>query len=137
MSAGGSTRWTCDAFVHVGERVPASHVSGIEMLDMKSRRGDQIVDLAVEVTAAAQAFPARGEPILPAGDCAVGSKPVLDKQYTAVRTKHPLHFPESREHIGYRAQGPGRHNRVENSLIERKRFGRSLDQNGSLWVLPA
>src|SRR5712691_4559015 len=66
-----SIRGTSDAFIHEGERVASSHVSDIEPLDVKSSRRDEVIDLAVEMTTAAEAFPARRETALPARDGAV------------------------------------------------------------------
>src|SRR5712691_10108467 len=75
----GSIRGTSDAFIHEGERVASSHVSDIEPLDVKSSRRDEVIDLAVEMTTAAEAFPARRETALPARDGAVGRQTVLDE----------------------------------------------------------
>jgi len=35
------------------------HVSSVELNDMKFRRRDEIIDLAVEIAATAEAFPTR------------------------------------------------------------------------------
>src|SRR5437588_7044424 len=45
--------------LHEGERISLSHVFGVELFDVKSRRRDEIIDLAVEMTTAAEAFPTR------------------------------------------------------------------------------
>jgi len=56
-------RWTRDTLVHVGKRISTPHVAGCKALDTKSRGRDEVVDLAVEMTTTADAFPARGEAI--------------------------------------------------------------------------
>jgi hypothetical protein len=47
---------------------------------------------------------------------------MLDKEQAAVRPQHTPHVAKRRQHVGYRAQGPGRHDRVEGRAMERKHF---------------
>jgi len=54
-----SIRGPRDALIHEGERVSPMHVSSVELNDMKFRRRDEIIDLAVEIAATAEAFPTR------------------------------------------------------------------------------
>src|SRR6516162_3586636 len=86
-----------DAFVHEGERISPLHVSGVELFDAKSRRGDEIIDLAVEMTTAAEAFPTWCQAMLPPCYCAVGRQSVLHEQQAAIRTKHAPHFAKRRD----------------------------------------
>src|SRR5215470_16196652 len=61
----GSVHGPRDAFIHEGERVPPLHISGVERIDVKSRRRHKIIDLAVEMTATAEAFPTGCQAMLP------------------------------------------------------------------------
>src|SRR5206468_1376102 len=104
---------TSNTFIHEGERIPSSHISGVEPLDEKSRRCDQIVDLAVEVAAAAEAFPARRQAMLPPRDPMIGREPMLDEEQATLRPKDTSHLAQRRDDLRDRAQRPGRHDRVE------------------------
>jgi hypothetical protein len=56
-----------------------AQISGFEPLEIKSGSGNKIIDLSVEVTSAADAFPTRRETMLPAFDGAVGRQSMLDE----------------------------------------------------------
>src|SRR2546430_3771718 len=98
-----SIRGPRDAFVHESERVPPLHVSGVELFDVKPRRRDEIIDLAVEMTAPAEASPTRGQAMLPPCHFAVGREPMLHEQQAAIRAKHTPHFAKRRDDLRYRA----------------------------------
>src|SRR6516162_5810315 len=93
----GSVRRPRDAFVHEGERISPLHVSGVELFDAKSRGRDEIIDLAVEMTTTAEAFPTWCQAMLPPCYCAVGRQSVLHEQQAAIRTKHAPHFAKRRD----------------------------------------
>jgi hypothetical protein len=79
------------------------HVSGVELLDVKSRRLDEIIDLAVEMATPAEAFPTRCQAMLPPCDTTVGREPMLHEQQAAVRAKDAPHFAKRRDDLRYRA----------------------------------
>jgi hypothetical protein len=93
----GSIRGPRDAFVHEGEWIPLLHVSGVELFDVKSRRRDEIIDLAVEMAAPAEAFPKRCQPMLPPCHAAVGREPMLHEQQAAIRAKDAAYFAKRRD----------------------------------------
>src|SRR5262249_41318541 len=64
----GSIHGPRDAFIHEGEGILPLHVSGVELIDLKSRRRHKIIDLAVEMTATAEAFPTGCQTMLPPCD---------------------------------------------------------------------
>src|SRR6516162_1593906 len=117
-----------DAFVHEGKRISPLHVSGVELFDVKSRRRDEIIDLAVEMTTAAEAFPTWCQAMLPPCYCAVGRQSMLYEQQAAIRTKHAPHFAKRGDDLRDRAQRPSRHHCVENLATEWNDFGRRLHQ---------
>src|SRR5262249_59275814 len=114
----GSVHGPRDAFIHEGERVPPLHVSGVERIDVKSRRRHKIIDLAVEMTATAEAFPTGCQAMLPPCDPAVWRKPMLHEQQTAIPAQYAPHLAQRRDHFRYRAQRPCRHHSIEDIVIE-------------------
>ena len=100
----GSVHGPRDAFIHEGERVPPLHISGVERINVKSRRRHKIIDLAVEMTATAEAFPTGCQAMLPPCNGTVGRESMLHEQQTAIGAQDALHFTQRRDHLRYRAQ---------------------------------
>ena len=67
-----------------------------QRVDPKPAAGDQIVDLAVEMTAARDARPQRIEPILPARDARLRRAAVLDEQQRRRQASVPGAFRRAR-----------------------------------------
>src|ERR1700687_2067393 len=65
-------------FAHRARALPA-HVAGLEAIELKAGVLDQRSDRAVEVAAAAQALPDRGQPILPPHDVWIRRSTVFDE----------------------------------------------------------
>jgi hypothetical protein len=99
----GSMSGTRHAFIHVTERRPRAHVSGIKPLDVKSPSHDKVIDLAVEMTSSLETLQIRRKAILPARDPALWHLPVLHKKHAAVRPQHTPHFAKRCQHIRDRA----------------------------------
>jgi hypothetical protein len=58
------------------------------------RCGYQLIDPAVEVTAAERPALHRGEQLLQAGDTLIGRQAVLHEAESAARPQHPAHFAQ-------------------------------------------
>jgi hypothetical protein len=56
----------CESLVRVGHGTRARKVAGLELIYPKSRRCDELVNLAIEVASTSNTPPDWGEPILPA-----------------------------------------------------------------------
>ena len=104
------------------------HVTGFDGIDLEPRSADQVVHLAIEVTASADPFPARRQSMLPTGYSAFLRQPVLDEKQSPARFENPPHLDERRDWIRDRAQGPGYHDRIEDRDAEWEMFCRSSDQ---------
>jgi hypothetical protein len=58
----------CRTLIHECPGLWAFHVASFEGVDAEASSPDQVVHLAIEVTATADPFPARRQPMLPTGD---------------------------------------------------------------------
>src|SRR5215472_1514559 len=115
-------------FIHKRHRFRAAHVPGLEPIELKAGALDQRFDRAVEMAAAAQALPDRGQPILPPNDVWIRRATVLDKQQMPTGSEHPTHLAERSQGVGNAAQGPSRHDGVDARVLERNSFSRTLDK---------
>src|SRR6516225_6043131 len=70
---------TSTTFVHERHRFRAAHVAGLKPIELKAGAFDQRSDRAVEMAAAAQALPDRGQPVLPPNDVWIRRTTMLDK----------------------------------------------------------
>jgi hypothetical protein len=104
-------------------RLRAAHVAGLQPIELKASALDQRSDRAVEMAAATQALPDRGQPILPPNDVWIRRKTVLDEQQTPTGSKHPPRVAERSQGVGNAAQGPSRHDGVDARVLERNSFG--------------
>src|SRR5262249_61210040 len=105
--------------------------------ELKPPRLHKSINLAVEMTATAEAFPTGCQAMLPPCDPAVRRKPMLHEQQTAIMAQYAPHFAQRRDHLRYRAQRPCRHHRVEDIVIKWNDFGRCLYQIRSDRRVPA
>src|SRR5690349_5421229 len=80
------------------------------------------------MAAAAQALPDWGQPILPPHDIWIRRTAVLDEQETTGGPEHATDVAERPRGVGNAAQGPSRHDGVHARVLERNRFGRTLDK---------
>jgi hypothetical protein len=96
--------------------------------DAESGRFDQRPDRPIEVAAASDPFPERGQPVLPSAYAGLRRPTVLDEQQLAARLENAPHLVQCLPCSGYRAQGPGRQDGVDASVVERYRFGRAVDE---------
>src|SRR6266436_6598614 len=78
VSAGPASR-VRPALIHKGPRLWPRHVPGLDRVEPEARGTDQIIHLAVEMTTAADAPPARRQGMLPARDPGLQRQPVLDE----------------------------------------------------------
>jgi hypothetical protein len=72
----------------------------VQPIELKAGAFDQRSDRAVEMAAAAQALPDRGQPILPPNDVWIGRKTVLDEQQTPTGSEHPTHVAQRFQGVG-------------------------------------
>jgi hypothetical protein len=80
------------------------------------------------VTASADAFPGRRQPVLPSPDILVRRHAVFHEQELAARPKHATHFGERHGGIWDAAQGPGGDNGINAAIVEWNGFCRSFDE---------
>jgi hypothetical protein len=110
----------------VGPRSGQAHI--LQVFDSKPAFADQIVDLAVEVTAAGEARPQGIQPILPACDTRLGRASMLDKEQSTSWSQHAAHIGKRTCGIRHRAQRPGRNDGVDAPAIQRDRFSGGVEQ---------
>jgi hypothetical protein len=75
--------------------------------------------------------------MLPPSNGTVGRESMLHEQQMAIGAQDAPHFAQRRDDLRYRAQRPGRHHRVEDSIIEWDHFSRCFHQFRSRRRLPA
>src|SRR5690348_16149348 len=75
----------CRTDIHEGPGLGAFHVGGFERIDPEAGVPDQIIHLAVEMTAAADPAPAGRQPVLPADNRRFGREAVLNEKETPAR----------------------------------------------------
>ena len=86
---------------------------------------DEIVALAIEVTAAPNSLPDRRKSVLPRDDARVGSTAMLDKEQTAIWFENWLHLRKGFRSVRNGAQRPRHHDGVDALIGKRQRlFGR-------------
>ena len=102
---------------------------------MEASIANKLGDGTVQVTAASQVLPDRGETVLPPTNPGIGSPSVLDEQEAAAGLQHAKHFAKRARDIGDAAQRPRGYNRVYARLFQRDRRGAAFEQfdveNGS------
>src|SRR6516164_436531 len=113
-------------FIHKRHRFRAAHVAGLEPIELKAGALYQRSDRAVEMAAAAQALPDRGQPILPPAHIRIGRLAVLDEQQASGRPKHATRFVERIKNSRNTAQRPSRHDGVGARILEGNPFGRTF-----------
>ncbi len=116
-------------FIRVRQWAGSGKVGGFHFLYVEPGLIDQIVDLAIQMTAAADASPKRSEPVLPLNDGGFGRSAVFDEQKSAILLKYALHLRKGLKRIRYRAQSPCDDDCVNAGIAEWEwAFGRLQEQ---------
>jgi len=89
--------------------------------------GHQLVDPAVEVTAAERAALQRGEPLLTAGHPGIGSQAMLHEAERAAGPQHPADLGQGPHRVRDRAQRPGAQHIIDAGVADRQRLGVGTD----------
>jgi len=74
-----------ESLIRIGHRARPRKVTRLQLDDVKSCGRDELVNLAIEVTTAADTLPYRREPVLPDDYARIGSAAMLEKDETAAR----------------------------------------------------
>src|SRR5437763_9299645 len=97
-------------------------------MDSEARCANEVIHLAVEMTPAADPFPAWRQPALPSHDSRFGRSAVLDEKERPARLEDAPHLVQRGARVWDGAQGPGHDDRVEDSIGGRKLLSRRSDQ---------
>src|SRR5258708_6457191 len=116
------------ALVHERQRSWTAHVTGLDPLEPKAGAFDQRSDRAIEVTTAAKTLPGWIETVLPPTHVRIGGTAVFDEEKTPAGLEHTAHFAERPWSIRNAAQCPRRDYRVDAPVLQRNRFGGTLDE---------
>src|SRR5713101_1042798 len=118
-------RRVCEPLVGIRHRTRSWKVIRLQLGDLKSRRRNELIDLAIEVAAAPYFSPYRCEPVLPRHDTRIGGTAMLDKKKTPLRLENPPHLRKSLRRVRNRTQSPGHNDGVDALIGKRQRiFGR-------------
>ena len=99
------------------------HVVSAEPIDTKSACFNQVVNLSIEMATAAEPFPHRSQPMLPANYGGIWGLSVFDKAQFTFWSQHSPHFSDSEGRVWYGAQCESHHHRVEAAIVERQFLG--------------
>src|SRR3546814_12777887 len=97
---------TGPTLIHEGHRLGPLHVAGFKVIDVKAGRLDECGDRPIQVAAAADAFPRRGQEVLPAAHGLVRRTAVLDEEQLSPWREHAAHFAERTGTVGDRDERP-------------------------------
>src|SRR6516225_6915593 len=98
---------------HEGPWPRAFHIAGFDGINLKPGSTDQIVHLAIEVTAPTDPLPIRRQTMLPASNPNFRRQTMLDEKQSPARFENPPGLGERRDRIRDRAQGPSHHDRIK------------------------
>src|SRR5260370_27663606 len=77
--------WLSETLVDVRHGAWPWEITRLQLRDLESSRGDELVHFAVEVTPAGEGLPEGSEAILPGNDAGIGRAAVLEKDETPAR----------------------------------------------------
>src|SRR5438034_7027889 len=89
----------CEPLVGIRHRTRSWKVMRLQFADLKSRRRNELINLAIEVAAAPYFLPYRCEPVLPRHDTRIGGTAMLDKKKTPLRLENPPHLRKSSRRV--------------------------------------
>jgi hypothetical protein len=99
----------------------------VEPFDAKPHILYQLADWAIEMATARQMLPSRGQVILPPLHARFRRASVFDKKKLTTGFEHAAHLRKRMAGVPYAAQGPGRDNSVDASVIEGNVLCRAFD----------
>src|SRR5260370_41410821 len=76
-------------------------VARFQAIDSEASRSNQVIRLAIEMTAAGKSPPKGREPVLPAGNASLRCAAVLGEEKSAAGSQHPPHLREHHRRVGY------------------------------------
>src|SRR3546814_15730731 len=110
---------TGPTLIHEGHRLGPLHVAGFQVIDVKAGRLDECGDRPIQVAAAADAFPRRGQEVLPAAHGLVRRPAVLDAEQLYPWREHAGHIAERTREDGDSAERPGEPHRAYAAVLHR------------------
>ena len=125
-----TVRPALEALIHEGNQTRAICILGLQPESLQAGGLDQIVHLAVEMTATRNVPPERRQPLLPASDGRVRRQAMLDEPLGSAWLQHAAYLAQSGERVGTRAQRPGHHHDINGAILRRDGTGRGLDKMG-------
>jgi hypothetical protein len=109
----------CPALVDVtGDFWRFWNVEVFQFLDFEAGVSDQVGDVAVQVAAAGQLFPAGGDAVLPLAGAIVGGFAVFEEQEFSARFEYPPHLLERCLPVGDGAQGEGQQYGIDGVVLQ-------------------
>src|ERR1700720_1596879 len=93
-------------------------IAGFDGIDFAPGAADQVIHLAIKVTASADQLPIWRQTMLPPSNADFRREAVLDENQSPARPENPPHVGERRDRIRDRAQGPGHHDCIEYRVKE-------------------
>src|SRR5580700_5557368 len=103
-------------------------IAGFDGIDFEPGAADQVIHLAIKVTASAHQLPIWRQTMLPPSNADFRREAVLDENQSPARPENPPHDGERRERIRDRAQGPGHHDGIEYRISNGQVFRRGSEQ---------
>jgi hypothetical protein len=99
-------RSTCrHSLIHEGPGLRSLQIAGFDGIDFEPGAADQVIHLAIEVTASADQLPIWRQTMLPPSNADFRREAVLDENQSPARPENPPHVGERRDRIRDRAQG--------------------------------